>query len=463
MADFHEEAKIRDYLASHIEALPSLIGNLAESRQRLLAIEEEFEHIAPVRGGPSPLDLLRVIVARRTSRELRSLHDLELIGKEFQLLSTGVAGYQPSADILARCTETSRLFLLEVKQLVGTERQAVTELSAYTHGLHHRLWNLAPSDYVWMPISNHWRTTVRAAFANEIVLGRRPVLPLRYDVEKSADGSVTKVALDLLDLEPDGLDDPLAFAQFAYSCFSVLTFEMAKEPSDPRTLVEFASATAARHGFSGCAFYGQSLAGDHFPYPHVVALVVHNPFLAALKRRQLELIAEPSERRRAVKLALDELHDLDFKTMEDREVRWPPEPYVGRGGEISVRDLAAGSANRVGVLHEELRARIAMFCEFESHGCSLDGLLRQDIPVLWEHVSYFGLLQEAVCERLRWEVSHASDGDGPVIGDYGGDAVAALGSFPFFREFMSLMNCEHESQTFHDFCGDDDDAGQDEE
>ncbi len=462
MAKSNEEAKIRDYLAAHMEKLPTLIGNLAESRQRFLAIEKEFDDISPDRGGPSPLDLLRVILARRTSRELRSLHDLELVGKEFQLLSTGVSGYQPSADILARCTETSRLFLLEVKQLIGTERQAVTELSAYTQGLHHRLWNLAPADYVWMPISNHWRTTVRAAFANEIILARRPVLALHCDVEKDEDGSVVNVALSLVDLESDGLDDSLAFAQFAYSCFRVLTFEMTKEPSDPRTLVEFASALAARHGFSGCALYGESAAGDSFQCPHVIAVVVHNPFLAALKRRQLELIADPSERRRAVKLALDELHDLDFKTMEDREVPWLPEPFVRRRDEVSVRDLAAGSENRVGVLYEELRARIAMFCDSESHSHSLEGFLHQEIPILWDHVSYFGLMQEDVCERLRWEVSRASDGDGPVIGDFGGDAVAALGSFPFFCEFMRLMNWEHESQNFHDFCGDDDPTPDDE-
>jgi hypothetical protein len=34
-----------------------------------------------------------------------------------------------------------------------------------------------------------------------------------------------------------------------------------------------------------------------------------------------------------------------------------------------------------------------------------------------KRVSYFGLMQEAVFERLRYEHHNANDGAGPVIGD----------------------------------------------
>jgi hypothetical protein len=59
-------------------------------------------------------------------------------------------------------------------------------------------------------------------------------------------------------------------------------------------------------------------------------------------------------------------------------------------------------------------------------------------------------MQEAAYERLHWEVTNAKDGDGPVIGDLGGDPLYAIGSTHFFHEFMALMNFEHETQTDYD-------------
>lgn len=67
--------------------------------------------------------------------------------------------------------------------------------------------------------------------------------------------------------------------------------------------------------------------------------------------------------------------------------------------------------------------------------------------MLFDHISYFGLMQEAVFERLQWEALRAAGGDGPILGDLGGDPVYALGSLHFFFNFMALMNFEHESQT----------------
>jgi hypothetical protein len=77
----------------------------------------------------------------------------------------------------------------------------------------------------------------------------------------------------------------------------------------------------------------------------------------------------------------------------------------------------------------------------------LKDLFQQSVPVLVDHVSYFGLMQEAVYERLYWEVLHAKGGEGPIIGDIGGDPISAIGTTDFFFQFMSLMNFEHDCQT----------------
>ena len=239
----NEESKIRDFLAKNLDLLPTLVSNLTEVRDVLEREEEEFKAIDHP-GGPRPVDLVRRTLSRRNLRGLRSFYGLEVIEIEMPLLNTGQPGFQPSADILARCYEDSRLFLIEVKRMAATEREAVTELSAYTHGLNARIWNLTQSDYAWIPISSEWRTTVRAAFANEVIFANRPVLPMLCEVTQSETGAVTSVGLKLISLLQD-VDEPTACAQFAWSCFDTLAFELQKEPAEPRALLEFISACAA--------------------------------------------------------------------------------------------------------------------------------------------------------------------------------------------------------------------------
>jgi hypothetical protein len=467
--DIGEEAKIRDYLAREIDRLPELVSNFREVKNLLEAGETEFTAIAED-GGPTPIDLIRRILSKRDLRGLKSFYELELIDTEFVLLDTGRPGFQPRADILARCIEDSRLFLIEVKQLVQTERQAVTEMSAYLHGLNLRFWNLAPADYVWIPICSDWRTTVRAAFANEAIWANRPILPMRCKVlNRDPSGTVTGVELNIFSLLED-VGEPLALAQFAWHCFDTLTVQLHKEPSEPRALLEFISATAARQGFSGFVMYGKSIARDAFPYPYIYAISVHNPYLAALKFRQLEITRDNIEHggtiamRKQVKKPLWWWQDIDFRTMSDRQtprlLQLIAESAAERGEEsaaekfratgqeeyLSLKEMAISSGSRTRTLFDEIQARIALFCDFEVGTPSLLGLLTETIPVIFDHASTFGLFQEALFERLQWEIMNSNGGDGPVIGDYGGDPVRLIQSPNFLFTFMELMNFQHASQ-----------------
>jgi hypothetical protein len=64
-----------------------------------------------------------------------------------------------------------------------------------------------------------------------------------------------------------------------------------------------------------------------------------------------------------------------------------------------------------------------------------------------DHVSYLGLIQEAVYERLLFEYRNSRDGDGPVVGDIGGDPLRLYGSWNFWGDFMALMNWKHSCQV----------------
>lgn len=483
-ADFGEEAKIRDYLAKILPSITDNISNLQQIKDELRVADASFQQISPDQGGPTALDLLRRILTRRNQKGLDSLHDLELIDTEFVLLDTGKPGFQPSADILAMCRENSRLYLFEVKQLTETERQAVTELSAYSHGLNTRIWNLGPADYAWIPVSTKWKTTVRAAFANEVLFAQRAVLPMRCETHKDANGDVDGIDLQLLSLVED-IDEPTALSQFAWECFDVTTFEMAQKPADFRTLVEFVSTFSARHGFSGVVVYGESIVGEHFPYPYIIVLAVHNPLLGTLKRRQLEIIRDSDDAvhgglinmRKAVKDHVLDWHDIDFRTMQDRDADYvfesmarqaeeqgriaEAEEYRKRGSEayVSMKEMARASGNRTGALFADIIQRLEQFCDFEVGSPNFKRLFTTELPVLADYVSYFGLMQEAVYERLLWEASHATSlGDGPVMGGIGCDSLYAITSPYLFFAFMELMNYEHDSQTDYYVDDDDDDA-----
>ncbi len=465
-----EEALIRDFLANELEILPDLIENLSAIRADLKSEDTRFKTLSATDGGPTATDLIRRILTKRNLRGLESLHSLELIDTEFELLNTGKGGFQPSADILARCAEDSRLFLIEVKQLMQTEREAVTELSAYSHGLHQRFWNLTSADQIWMPICTEWRTTVRAAFANQAIWQQRAVLPMSCSVTKNAVGVISGISLQLLSLL-EAVDEPTALAQFAWPCFDTITFELSEEPSDPRTLMEFIGSTAARLGFSGSVLYGESCAGEKFPYPYVYAVAIQNPVSAALKARQLAIVRDdherggPLEMRKHVKEDVWDWLDLDFASMEEREtpdVLHQIADYLDGSNRalearemrkradqkfLSVQEMAHASRNRSNVFLDEIKTHLNLFCSFTMGAPSLKHFLTQSVPVVIDHVSYFGLMQEAVFERLYWEMLHANGGDGPVIGDVGGGPLSVIGSPSFFFDFMALMNFEHDSQA----------------
>ncbi len=463
-----QEREIRDFLADRIADLPGLIVNLEQIKGELAKVETDFLAILTDDGGPSPYDLLKLILARRNHQGIEALYGLELVDKEIPLLSTGKGGFQPRADLLACNMELGVLFLIEVKRLVGTERQAVTELAAYSSGLQYRFWGLSPLDHLWVPISTEWRTTLKAALANEVIWGHRAVLPLSCRVV-SKSGKVGNLELKVVDIVRE-LDEALALSQFAWHCFDSLELCLPTTVADPRTFVEFICATASRLGFSGFVLYGTALGAEMLPYPHSFVVGVHNPMLGALKRRQLEIVREhdgPVAMRKEVKKPLWPTHDIDFPTMEDF---WPkpmlpismgvdsagePEQtveFVSDGGSrFSIRELASAAGNRIGVLWKEIKTRLdLMRIEYELGDPSIHALLTSGgigTPLL-KNVGFFGLIQEALYERLRYEYAHVSDdGDGPIMGDMGGDPLMRAAAWDTFVQFMELMNFEHDCQV----------------
>ncbi len=113
------------------------------------------------------------------------------------------------------------LFLIEVKQGMATEREALTELSAYSQGLQLRFWGLSPADLVWMPVTEEWRTTVRAGMAYQTLWSGITCLPVQYECDVQ-NNKITGMRLKLVDLlEP--IPDEIAYSVFAWDTFDAFT------------------------------------------------------------------------------------------------------------------------------------------------------------------------------------------------------------------------------------------------
>jgi len=475
------EDLVRDYLHKHIADLPQLVRNLDAVRQGMQDQRTAFFEIPLDDGGPNARDLLQRIVLKRSLLGLEDLHDLRSLGTEFTLLDTGLRGKQPSADLLVLNEQTGAFIVPEVKQDRVAERQAVTELNAYSQGLQNRFWGLCPADHIWMPISTEWRMTVRAAFVNQIIWGNRAILPFLCNAtfhwvrrRKARRREVQSLTLDLLNLVPE-LSETLAASQFAWDVFDSFNIAMKKPLSDARTFVDFIVATASRLGLSGFVLY--HVDSRAFPFPCQILIGATNPFRAALKRRQLEIVLdddriEEEERliamRREIRDGLWIGQDMDLITGVDvetgaLEAMAEIAEDAGRLREArrlrrqldcyeSVVELASAASNRLGSLFHEVKSRLDLFAPQRELGTpSIPGLLKGSDFRRYntiEHVGYFGLMGEAVYDRLEYEFRHAlQNGQGRIFGELGGDPLRRASMPDTFLQFMALMNYEHNCQA----------------
>jgi hypothetical protein len=478
------EDLIRDYLAENIRRMTRLVRNLKKVREEWRRNEQQFLRIDPKEGGPTARDLLQRIIAKRNLLGLHDFQNLHLVGTEFKLLSTGLAGKQPSADILAINPEVGVFFVPEVKQDVGAERQAVTELSAYSQGLQNRFWGLSPADHVWVPISTEWRTAVRAGFANEIVWGNRAILPMKCRVKFiSAQGAsdqpekkVSELELELLNVVED-MSEVQALAHFAWDCFDSLEIAMVRPPSDPRTFLDFIVATASRLALSGFVLFYEYRGLRRYPEPYTFHIAATNPARAALKREQLKRVLEndqlpdPNARlidmRKYVGDSLWDWLDIDLasgKVVEPDDLRRSARKAEREGNEeeakklraelashVSVAEIARASGNRLSNLFREVQSRLNLFLPRYTLGSPSSGTLLQNNKFQRDnkihYVGYFGVMSEAVYERLIYEFHNASEsGQGPVLGELGGDPVRMVSETATFFQFMALMNYQHRYQ-----------------
>ena len=469
MSTKFNEWQLRDHVETLVPELRSQISNLGEIESQFRGSETEFLSVPLEEGGPTAKHILKRILARRSFPGLDCMHDLRSLGTEVPMLERIGPGGVASADILAIAEELTTFFIIEVKKAAGTERQAAGELSAYSMGLHDRFFGMNATDTVWIPLSTAWNQSVRKAFAYQALCAGRAILPMKAEVTLDQTGTeLSDVDLTLLNLL-DEVDEPLASSLFSVECFDAFQICFAEKLPEPQSFLNAMVGTGSRLGLSGFVFYGESVLGDSIMYPHQIVLVFHNPYRGALKRRQLELMLESNgleEMRCQVAEPVWTNHDMNFLTGEDlweepgafanvigeswrrqKDEQVPEKEYVP-----SLTELASNGINRISRMYDETMSRVGANVEYDLHASNFGRLWRSPslftLPMVSD-VHYFGLFEEAIECRMQWEHAFARQSGeftGPVFGEIGSDITQELYTFDTLRQFLELMNWQHDRQ-----------------
>jgi len=313
-----------------------------------------------------------------------------------------------------------RLFLLEIKKSHQTERELLTELAAYSQGLHDNFWGLGALDLIWVPISIDWRTMPTSAILNEMLCKVTPILPLKANVSMDGD-HIKDVELELLSLAPL-LTPNLARSIFNLKAFDCSIFSFATKPEDFESLLHYVTTEATRIGYSGFCFFAESNCPGYFPYSYHLVIGAQNPF----KSRSVK-----DETDRLEGIASSHSNEGFFTTLEQLDLsEW--EGFV------------ISSENRLRSLSKALYSVFKMQgLDYEFSAPQLFALLEQGEFLTLnfvKSVDYFGLTREAMLLRLQWEFAHRNrDGEGPSFGVLEGCALRALSLPDTFFTFIELL------------------------
>jgi hypothetical protein len=212
MAKKRLEDTIRDELATKIDPDTAPLSNLIQNFDTYKnALKVSIQNFLAKPESPGAKELFEQVTRKKQLYGLEAIPYLKIVDKEFRLLKTGKRGKKPSADILAFEPETGSLCVIEVKIDSSSERESITELSAYSQGINNRFFGFSSTDIIWLPISTEWRITTSSACAYQMLFRGSVILPLKLSIN-----STTKT-IEHLDIEDviSQITSPQACALFS--------------------------------------------------------------------------------------------------------------------------------------------------------------------------------------------------------------------------------------------------------
>lgn len=280
------ELELQEFIENNFEDFKSFIINYNDFLKEL---EQQKINIYNKDGKILISDLIKLSAIKRLKISFSMLDNLKLISKEFQLLKTGKRGKQPSIDLFAYNTSNFCNALIELKINNVSEREAVSELSAYSQGLQNRFRGLSNLETLWVPVSPEWRTTLKSAVEYILIWQNILVSPLKLNIQNE---DLSTLSLECYN-PINELTEIESLNMFSYDCFDAFEFYLIDEVKSYHALNSFIVSTCAKLNISGFVI-------SHKPvkdmYPHGFTICVFNPYKGYMhKRLCLNFINEESE------------------------------------------------------------------------------------------------------------------------------------------------------------------------
>ena len=431
-----KEAQLQAWLHENIDSLIDSIGNLEQLSAQLATRLEKVEVIPrsrlldKVRGAVSANLDQKVL---QTLTALKNGHQLVSLGREFPLIKSGLPGPNPSADILALQKESAAYVIVEVKISADTARQAITELSAYGHGLGHRFLGLNSFDAIWLVVSTEYRPTLTESIAYQQLICDRCIVPIKANVEWK-DGQIADVQLEIVEIRklPTVCSTD---ALFSNQVFDGIASNFAAKLTSPEVALHFISNASTRLGATGFCFQAlpSELQKREYQYPYGVYVGTLNPFKLYRKSALLNeflsseyLTRDSEEYEHEIFNQVYDSFDVDLTNFqlkwetetdgdaEDDELNFAGIPYDHSLFELSIRETNSQNLMFHSIF-DQLRKMHGGESGAEVGGSDFPSMFfpYQGLPTYHENniakVRYFGFLHDVVVKLTEIISIHDQD------------------------------------------------------
>lgn len=437
------ESEVRDFITNNFSSFANYITNYEEFNNMLSSEKDLILHGI---SNPSKIlisDLVKFTLIEKLKKSILHLADLTLIGKEFELLETPSGrGKQPAVDIIAYNSENFCLVLIELKISDSSEREAVTELSAYNQGLQNKFRGLSGLEVLWIPISNEWRVTTKSAIEFEMLWQNTLVMPLKMTLDKrNKKDKLRTIKLECFNPASD-LSEIECINLFSYECFEAFDYCTKGKIPNKVAFINFVTGICNRQKINGFVIFHEPV---DMMYPYGFTLCIYNPYKGYLhKKISLSFLEETSldEYYTALekhKVINTDIWDIDFKTDEIKGFE-PKDPNNVPWDEfwekdfLSVGDFAENAENpNINFMVDEIKQMI------DSNGKNSRAFGTPFFETLFlrlqeervDSIMYLGLHLELISKRIFVEHQRGIHKD---------DFFLTLSLFPYLKGVFKEYN-----------------------
>lgn len=439
------EKEIQEYIWSVGEDFPNLLADPDD--MELISFSDDLSDV-------NAKSLIQNKLFNRLSRLYQKLYGMRLIGCEVPLERYSNSTIR--ADFLAVFPGDTGVAIIELKKSNQTERQAFTELLAYSNHLSTLFPAMTRDDSIYILISPMETRIARDAVIQSLTFDNRNVIALVPFFKDENDIATMSLKLWVPKESELTLYSNLIFSEDNFSVcklsweYDPVRWDAGKGESPPDYFIEQfnnLSTMAAQqleesgiHGFTYCSQLWPELS-DVLPYTNSLVLVGLNPYSAGVSQFHLKSIGlscgksfDPSYRATHISdfipdLGKGELHELNSDVLEGLQTIWNSQLYrIGKKAIDLATKNTAGSYIHVeyGFMNWSAYQR-SLLEDVYCHNFSIraTGLIRHLYSDILD-------LDYDFCGKFGLE-NHPIHGDMPYLG------VNFMMSQMHFREFIVRM------------------------